>query len=274
MKVKEAKADPSSKKFAFSVACKDGDVYRFDAETEGNLKEWLDAIDHSRVASEKLSEEWSQIKTGYAKDMASLRDRNLELEHELTEIRETGVWTANDALKRIQNKYEILEMSLGKLDEDLWLWIERNMWQTTTVQNLGFGSATGAAAVGGKPAPCKGQVSWVVGGEKGSTEVTTDHCYAATDNKEKMFTVNFSVPMGSEEVKAVVNVEDIKVEAPPSVPVASTTNEVKKLQRLMTLRNPSPPRSRQERRTAQNKSPRGKSPPKMRTLNLGTVSNQ
>lgn len=41
----------------------------------------------------------------------------------------------------------------------------------------------------------------------------------------------------------------------------------------LTLRNPSPPRSRNERRGAgQYASPRGKSPPKHRTLNLGTVT--
>merc|ERR1712196_689634 len=145
-----------------------------------------------------------------------------------------------------------------------------------TVQNLGFGnvsSRSNALAVGGAPCDCETTVSWA-DGQSGITHEAVhahEHCYAATDKKDKVYTVNFTAPADSKNLVAVVKVSEAKVHEPPPVPQA-TTADVKKRQRLMTLRNPSPPRSRQERRMAEQKSPRGKSPPKGRTLNLGSLS--
>jgi hypothetical protein len=115
MKVSGVAGAPSVKKFAFSVAVKDGNTYYFDCENEDNLKSWLNAVEQMMLANKRLTEEWEQIKVGYADDMQLLRDRILVLEQQLTDIRETGVFTANDALKTIQNKYDILEMSLTKM---------------------------------------------------------------------------------------------------------------------------------------------------------------
>jgi len=232
------------------------------------------------VANKRLTEEWEQIKVGYADDMQLLRDRVLVLEQQLTDIKETGVFTANDALKTIQNKYEILEMSLSKMDDDLWLWIDRNMWRSTTVHNMGFGNdvamsaGSKVAALGGTACDAVTTVAWQDTTSGGSFEAihTEQHCYAAQDKKDKVFTVNFTAPADSKAVVATVKIEDAQLYVAPAVPQQNTTPEVKKLQRLMTLRNPSPPRSRQERRGAERKSPRGKSPPKNRTINLGSLS--
>jgi len=281
MKVSRVQSAPSLKKYAFSVTVKDGATYAFDCENEENLKQWLTAVEQMMVANKRLTEEWEQIKVGYAEDMQLLRDRVLVLEQQLTDIKEKGVFTANDALKTIQNKYEILEMSLSKMDDDLWLWIDRNMWRSTSVQNMGFGNdvsvvGSKALALGGTACDAVTTVCWQDGASGGSFEAihTEKHCFAASDKKEKVFTVNFTAPASSKAVVATVKIDDAQVYEAPSVPMQNTTPEVKKLQRLMTLRNPSPPRSRQERRGAEKKSPRGKSPPKNRTLNLGSLERE
>jgi len=283
MKVESVKAAPSVRKFAFLVKVKDGTDYYFDCENDENLKQWLAAVEQMNVANKNLTEEWEQIKVGYADDMQLLRDRILMLEQQLTDIQETGIFTANDALKKLQSKYDVLEMSLSKMDDDLWLWIDRNMWRSTTVQNMGFGDDVGAhtgskaMALGGSSCDAVTTVSWQDATAGGQFEAihTEQHCFAASDKKEKVFTVNFSAPADSKQIVAVVKIEDSQagVFMAPSVPQASTP-EVKKLQRLMTLRNPSPPRSRQDKRAAERKSPRGKSPPKTRTLNLGSLSTE
>jgi len=281
MKVNSVQAAPSLKKYAFTVAVKDGTTYAFDCESEENLSQWLSAVEQMMLANKRLTEEWEQIKVGYADDMQLLRDRILVLEQQLTDIKETGVFTANDALKTIQNKYEILEMSLTKMDDDLWLWIDRNMWRSTSVQNMGFGNdvqgagGSQAQALGGTACTAVTTVEWRSdAGERSEAIInaTEQHCFAASDKKMKVYTVNFTAPADSKQVVAVVKVQDAQVFEAPSVPQANTTPEVKKLQRLMTLRNPSPPRSRQEKRGAEKKSPRGKSPPKNRTLNLGSLA--
>merc|ERR1712146_541763 len=121
------------------------------------------------------------------------------------------------------------------MDDDLFMWIERNMWRATTKNNLGFGSDDKVGGVvGGTPVKATTTVSWQDADTSKSEEVviTDEHCFANSDNKQKLFTVNFATPANSTNVQA-------------------TTNEVKKLQRLMTLRNPSPPRSRQERKSKQ-----------------------
>jgi hypothetical protein len=270
MKVASVAPDPSARKFCLAVKMHDGSVYRFDAETDGNMKEWLDAIEQMRLSAVKLSSEWDEIKEGYSADVKQLRDKILVLEQELTDVKVSGSMKANEVLKRMQNKFEVMEMSLGKIDDDLWFWIERNMWQTTTVQNMGFGSGSRALAVGAKPVGCETVVTWTgSNGNKDSNTVTQEHCFAASDHKEVVFTVNFAAPAGTTNIQAVVNVQNstVEVHVPPPVPQQQTA-EVKKLQRLMTLRNPSPPRSRSERRGAADRSPRGKSPPKGRTLKL------
>merc|ERR1711998_237408 len=133
------------------------------------------------------------------------------------------------------------------MDDDLWMWIDRNMWRNTTVQNLGFGNDAHrlqgqAQALGGGPCEAVTTVSWQDAEAGGQFEAihTEQHCFAASDKKEKVFTVNFSAPADSKQIVAVVKVEDSQVYVAPPVPQASTP-EVKKLQRLMTLRNPSPP---------------------------------
>jgi hypothetical protein len=278
MKVTSVAADPSTRKNCLAVRLNDGNIYRFDTETEGNMKEWQDALEQMRASAEQLSKEWQEIKQGYSGDMQLLRDRILQLEQELTDLKTTGATSANEALKNMQNKFELLEMSLTKMDDDLWLWIDRNMWHTTTVQGLGFGNVSTAVsgkatAVGGKPCDASTTVSWsdAVSGVSHEAVVTHEHCYAASDDKDKVYTVNFTAPADSKNLQAIIKVAEVEVHKPPPVPQA-TTAEVKKLQRLMTLRNPSPPRSRQEKRAAEQKSPRGKSPPKGRTLNLGSVA--
>lgn len=277
MKVMSVKACPDVTKYSFCVAVRDGSNYRFDCENADNLKAWLTAMEQMLVANKKLTEEWEQIKEGYAEDMQLLRDKVLTLEQQLSDISHNGVFTSNNALKNLQNKYEILEMSLEKMDDDLFMWIERNMWRTTTKNNMGFGNDDKAGGVvGGAPVKATTTVSWRDGDTSTSSEViiTEDHCFAASDLKQQLFTVNFSAPANSTDVQAIVKLEnaDVKVEASPAFPVKDTTNEVKKLQRLMTLRNPSPPRSRQEKKAQQQKSPRGKSPPKHRMLNLGSLA--
>lgn len=278
MKVKEVKASPSEKKYAFRVSAKDGTDYIFDCENAENLKQWLTAVEQMMLSNTRLTEDWEQIKVGYADDMQLLRDRILVLEQQLTDVKEVGVHTANEALKNLQSKYDILEMSLSKMDDDLWLWIDRNMWRTTSVHGMGFGNDVGnmaygkAMALGGSACDAVTTVSWEDEKSGGKFEAihTEAHAFSATDKKEKVYTVNFTAPHDSKAIVAVVKIEESKVFEAPSVPERSTP-EVKKLQRLMTLRNPSPPRSRQDKRAAEKKSPRGKSPPKQRSLNLGSL---
>merc|ERR1719454_1704526 len=120
------------------------------------------------LSNTRLTEDWEQIKVGYADDMQLLRDRILVLEQQLTDVKEVGVHTANEALKNLQSKYDILEMSLTKMDDDLWLWIDRNMWRSTSVQNMGFGTDVGltagsqAMAVGGTACDAVTTVAWTV----------------------------------------------------------------------------------------------------------------
>lgn len=276
MKVMSVKACPEVTKYGFCVSVRDGSNYRFDCENADNLKAWLSAMEQMLVANKKLTEEWEQVKADYAEDMTLLREKVLTLEQQLSDISHSGVFTSNNALKQIQNKYEILEMSLEKMDDDLFMWIERNMWRATTKNNLGFGSDDKVGGVvGGTPVKATTTVSWQDADTSKSEEVviTDEHCFANSDNKQKLFTVNFATPANSTNVQATVKMEEVVVAEPaPALPVKDTTNEVKKLQRLMTLRNPSPPRSRQERKSKQPTSPRGKSPPKHRMLNLGSLA--
>merc|ERR1712167_558151 len=69
MKVDGVAASPSQKKHSFSVSVKDGTVYYFDCDNEENLKQWLTAVEQMMVANKRLTEEWEQIKVGYADDM-------------------------------------------------------------------------------------------------------------------------------------------------------------------------------------------------------------
>jgi hypothetical protein len=263
------------------VSAKDGTDYIFDCENAENLKQWLTAVEQMMVSNTRLTEDWEQIKVGYADDMQLLRDRILVLEQQVTDLHEVGSHTANEALKNIQNKYDILEMSLTKMDDDLWLWIDRNMWRSTSVHGMGFGNDTNVAssgkalALGGSACDAVTTVSWQDSESGGAFEAihTEQHCYSASDKKEKVYTVNFTAPAESKQIVAVVKIEDSKVYEAPPVPERSTP-EVKKLQRLMTLRNPSPPRSRQDKRAAERKSPRGKSPPKTRQLHLGSLAKE
>merc|ERR1712046_180020 len=114
-------------------------------------------------------------------------------------------------------------------DDDLWLWIERNMWHATTVQNLGFGAdVKRAVTAGGKEHPCETVVSWTAEDGPGSAVHTDAHCYAASDQSEVVFTVNFTAPADTKNIRAIVDVQEVtEVVVPPPVPQA-TTAEVKK----------------------------------------------
>eukprot|EP00658_Telonema_sp_P-2_P000134 TRINITY_DN10043_c0_g1_i3.p1 TRINITY_DN10043_c0_g1~~TRINITY_DN10043_c0_g1_i3.p1 ORF type:complete len:187 (+),score=57.26 TRINITY_DN10043_c0_g1_i3:115-675(+) len=176
----------------------------------------------------------------------------------------------------IRDRYQTMLKSQTKIDDDLWMWVERHMWQMTSAQGMGFQAQKEAQALGGSDVPCDIKTEWKdsFGRPAMREEKLGKSCFGASDGQNTTYTVNFSTPSNVAELVAVVKIHKKEVIAAPPVPIKDPKDEVKKLQRLMVLRNPSPPRSRQRGAGDHSASPRGKSPPKRRgTSAAGSMSN-
>merc|ERR1711998_618666 len=193
------------------------------------------------------------------------QDRLLVEKQEFTTYKVDALAKAEDELQRLEEKYQQMVRSSDKIDDDLWMWVERHMWQMTSAQGLGFGEQKMAQALGGAGGiPCHISTNWTDQNGKNCGGEANESCTAANDGKNTVYTVNFETPSNMEQVMAVIKIQKKELLAAPPVPLKDPKEEVKKLQRLMVLRNPSPPRSRQRGAGDHSASPRGKSPPKKR----------
>jgi len=258
------------KKYAFQIKMKPGapnqktDVFRFDAENAEHLKLWLDSLMRLHGSMAALAEDWEKIRENYLHDLQMEKDKNTVLSANATTYRVDAVATADHALELVHDKYDAMLKAQTKIDDDLWMWVERHMWQMTSAQGMGFGEQKAAQALGGAGQPCETMLDWIDTHGHAQTRASTDNCYAASDGQNMTYTVNFETPADVDELVAVVKILKKSVVAAPPVPVKDPKDEVKKLQRLMVLRNPSPPRSRTRGAGDHSASPRGKSPPKRR----------
>lgn len=267
--VHSIEACPDWKKYAFAIQMKEGapnqktDVFRFDAENESHLKLWLDNLIRLHNSNAALTEDWEQIRMNYINDLKMEQDKYTVLQANATTFKVDAVAAAEAALQAVEEKYEAMLKSQTKIDDDLWMWVERHMWQMTSAQGLGFGEQKAAQALGGSGVPCHIKTEWTAD-TGASHHEKEDQCFVASDGKNMTYTVNFETPSDVNDLVAVIRVNKKEVVAAPPVPVKDPKDEVKKLQRLMVLRNPSPPRSRTRGAGDHSASPRGKSPPKRR----------
>lgn len=268
--VERIEADPSWKKHAFKIVLKEGapnqktDTFRFDAENDTHLKLWLDNLQRLHNSCMSLAEDWDKIRQNYLADIKIEKDRHAIVQTNFTTYKLDAIATAEDHLQKLEEKYQSLLKSQTKIDDDLWMWVERHMWQQTSAQGLGFGEQKQAQALGGSGIDCNISTEWT--DEHGASKHAKDdtQCYGASDGKRMTYTVNFETPTFTEDLVAVVRIAKKEVSVAPPVPIKDPKEEVKKLQRLMVLRNPSPPRSRTRGAGDHSASPRGKSPPKRR----------
>merc|ERR1711998_416228 len=212
-----------------------------------------------------LAEDWDKIRQNYLADIKIEKDRHAIVQTNFTTYKLDAIATAEDHLQKLEEKYQSLLKSQTKIDDDLWMWVERHMWQQTSAQGLGFGEQKQAQALGGAGGiPCHISTNWTDQNGKNCGGENDESCTAANDGDNTIYTVNFMTPSNMEEVMAVIKIKKKELLAAPPVPIKDPKEEVKKLQRLMVLRNPSPPRSRQRGAGDHSASPRGKSPPKKR----------
>merc|ERR1712166_206839 len=242
------------KEFGFQVHLKDNkearehqktETFRFAAHSADDLKAWLAALQKLQGNQPALNESWDQIQRNYKDEIKLLTDSLSVQQQNATVYKTDCTQIAEQQMQELEEKYTALLKQTGKIDDDLWMWVERHMWQQTTAQGLGFGEQKMAQALGGSGGiPCHIATNWTdCDGGNAGTEID-EHCSGANDGKNTIYSVNFECPSNMEEVK--------------------------KLQRLMVLRNPSPPRSRSRGAGDHSASPRGKSPPKKR--GTGSIS--
>eukprot|EP00656_Telonema_subtile_P057932 TRINITY_DN965_c0_g1_i2.p1 TRINITY_DN965_c0_g1~~TRINITY_DN965_c0_g1_i2.p1 ORF type:complete len:854 (-),score=304.47 TRINITY_DN965_c0_g1_i2:253-2814(-) len=276
--VESIEACPDWKKNAFAIKMKEGapnqktDVFRFDADNEGHLKLWLDNLIRLHNSNAALTEDWEQIRMNYINDLKMEQDKFTVLQANSTTFKVDAVAASEAALEAVEEKYDAMLKSQTKIDDDLWMWVERHMWQMTSAQGLGFGETKAAQALGGTGVPCSIKTEWTTGTGAAHKELQ-DNCFVASDGKANTYTVNFETPTNVNELTAVIKINNKEVVVAPACPVKDPKDEVKKLQRLMVLRNPSPPRSRSRGAGDHSASPRGKSPPKKRGASVaGSMS--
>jgi hypothetical protein len=279
--VESISADPEWKKHAFQIRMKEGapnqktDVFRFDAENEAHLKLWLDNLVRLHNANASLAEDWEKIRENYLNDLKMERDKYTVLQANATTYKVDAIAKAESELEKLEERYQAMLKSQTKIDDDLWMWVERHMWQMTSAQGMGFGEQKAAQALGGAGIPCSISTEWTDSNGASRKAEAIDHsCFGASDGYKRTYTVNFDTPKDAEDLVAVVRIQKKEVATAPPVPVRDPKDEVKKLQRLMVLRNPSPPRSRSRGAGDNSASPRGKSPPKRRGASAaGSMSN-
>jgi len=275
------KADSEWKKHGFEIQLVDtkearenqkSDVFRFEAHSHQDLDAWLDNLTKLHGNNDSLKESWDSIRQNYVDQITIEQDRLTVLQQNFTTYKTDCTQKAGEHLSSLQEKYEALMKGQSKIEDDLWMWVERHMWQQTSAQGLGFGEQKMAQALGGAGGvPCHIATNWTDSGGANAGAEVDEHCSAANDGKNTTYTVNFECPSDQESVMAVIKIQKQQVVAAPPVPIKDPKEEVKKLQRLMVLRNPSPPRSRQRGAGDHSASPRGKSPPKKR--GTGSISN-
>lgn len=251
------------------------DVFRFDAENEAHLKLWLDNLVRLHNANASLAEDWEKIRENYLNDLKMERDKYTVLQANATTYKVDAIAKAESELEKLEERYQAMLKSQTKIDDDLWMWVERHMWQMTSAQGMGFGEQKAAQALGGAGIPCSISTEWTDSNGASRKAEAIDHsCFGASDGYKRTYTVNFDTPKDAEDLVAVVRIQKKEVATAPPVPVRDPKDEVKKLQRLMVLRNPSPPRSRSRGAGDNSASPRGKSPPKRRGASAaGSMSN-
>lgn len=278
--IAHTKADPEFKKHGFQVHLKDNkearehqktETFRFEANSAEDLKAWLDNLNKLQGNQPALNESWDQIQRNYKDEITLVKDKLSVAQQNATVYKTDCTQIAEQQMQQLEEKYEALLKQTGKIDDDLWMWVERHMWQQTSAQGLGFGEQKMAQALGGAGGiPCHIATNWTdCDGGNAGTEID-EHCSGANDGKNTTYTVNFECPSNMDEVMAVIKIHKQQVTAAPPVPIKDPKEEVKKLQRLMVLRNPSPPRSRSRGAGDHSASPRGKSPPKKR--GTGSIS--
>jgi len=268
------------KEFGFQVHLKDNkearehqktETFRFAAHSAKDLEAWLAALQKLQGNQPALNESWDQIQRNYKDEIKLLTDSLSVQQQNATVYKTDCTQIAEQQMQELEEKYTALLKQTGKIDDDLWMWVERHMWQQTTAQGLGFGEQKMAQALGGSGGiPCHIATNWTdCDGGNAGTEID-EHCSGANDGKNTIYSVNFECPSNMDEVMAVIKIHKQQVTAAPPVPIKDPKEEVKKLQRLMVLRNPSPPRSRSRGAGDHSASPRGKSPPKKR--GTGSIS--
>jgi hypothetical protein len=276
--VESIESDPSWSKYGFKIQLKAGapnqktDCFRFDADNTKSHDLWVGNLTKLHASNAALAEDWDKIRQNYLADIKVEKDRHMCLQTEFTTYKIDATAKAEDHLSKLSEQYSALLKQQGKIDDDLWMWVERHMWQMTSAQGIGFGAHKQAQALGGAGLPCNIETEWTDQNGASKRNAIDVACHAASDGKAKTYTVNFEAPVFTEDLVAHVRIQRQEIVTAPPVPVKDPKDEVKKLQRLMVLRNPSPPRSRQRGAGDHSASPRGKSPPKRRTP-IGSVSN-
>jgi len=274
------RADPEFKRHGFQIHLKDNkearehqktETFRFEANSSDDMQAWMDNLNKLQGNQGALNESWDSIRANYVDQIKIEQDRLFLVQQNFTTYKTDCTQKADEQLQKLEEKYEALLKGQAKIDDDLWMWVERHMWQQTSAQGLGFGEQKMAQALGGTGGiPCHIATNWTdFEGKNAGTEID-EHCTGANDGQKTTFTVNFECPSNMEEVMAVVKIQKQQVVAAPPVPIKDPKEEVKKLQRLMVLRNPSPPRSKSRGAGDHSASPRGKSPPKKR--GTGSIS--
>lgn len=278
--IEYVRADPSWKEHGFVIHLVDSkearenqktEDFRFEAHNADDLNEWVKCLNKLQGSQSALNESWDQVRANYLDQIKIEQDRLSVVQQNFTTYRTDATHIADSQLQELEEKYAALLKSQAKIDDDLWMWVERHMWQQTSAQGLGFGEQKMAQALGGAGGiPCHIATNWTDSDGKNAGAEVNETCTGANDGKNTTFTVNFEAPSDMEEVMAVIKIRKQQVTAAPPVPIKDPKEEVKKLQRLMVLRNPSPPRSRQRHGGDHSASPRGKSPPKKR--GTGSIS--
>merc|ERR1712195_159662 len=195
--------------------------------------------------------ELRQTITEHTQTINQLRTENSSLQQQLEDARRNG---GNQQASDAENS------QLRQTISDLQSQLDQFRNQQKMAQALG-----GSGGI-----PCHIATNWTdCDGGNAGTEID-EHCSGANDGKNTIYSVNFECPSNMDEVMAVIKIHEQQVTAAPPVPIKDPKEEVKKLQRLMVLRNPSPPRSRSRGAGDHSASPRGKSPPKKR--GTGSIS--